>query len=170
MLNICLSHKLIPQTSVDKSTAYLVSQAFPDKLIYRVSLERGGCGLCEDIIERHEYRVKTDSIFFIIVFLILPNLRLMQYVFKIEMIKCTCSFIGGILRYELSVCMRNGRTEKHFDLDKTNKIQARLPFVISFHFQVIAIFNNPKQQHSLNLLSILSPAMFLLKNLNRFFT
>ena len=37
------------------------------------------------------------------------------------MIKCTRSFIGGILRYELSVCMRNGRTEKQFDLDKANK-------------------------------------------------
>ena len=50
------------------------------------------------------------------------------------MIKRTRSFIGGILRYELSVCMRNGRTEKHFDLDKTNKKQAKLLFVISFQF------------------------------------
>ena len=31
------------------------------------------------------------------------------------------SFIDGILQYELSICMRNGRTEKHFDLDKINK-------------------------------------------------
>ena len=29
--------------------------------------------------------------------------------------------MGEILRYELSVCMRSGRTEKHFDLDKTTK-------------------------------------------------
>ena len=49
------------------------------------------------------------------------------------MIKYTRSFIGGILRYELSVCMRNVRIEKHFNLDKTEK-QAKLPFVISFHF------------------------------------
>ena len=32
--------------------------------------------------------------------------------------KCTLSFIGGILRYELSVCMRNGRTEMYFDLEE----------------------------------------------------
>ena len=50
------------------------------------------------------------------------------------MIKCTWSFAGGILRYELSVCMRNGCTEKHFDLDKTNEKRAKLPFAISFHF------------------------------------
>ena len=40
--------------------------------------------------------------------------------------KCTWSFFGVILRYELSVCMRNGLTEKCFDLDgvknKKNKI------------------------------------------------
>ena len=37
------------------------------------------------------------------------------------MIKCIWSIIGGILRYELPVCTRNGCTEKHVDLDKTNK-------------------------------------------------
>ena len=36
------------------------------------------------------------------------------------MIKCTWSFMGGILRYEFLVCMKNGTTEKHLDLDKTN--------------------------------------------------
>ena len=42
--------------------------------------------------------------------------------------KCTWSFIGGILRYgfSVSVCMRNSRKEKYFDLDsvknKKNKI------------------------------------------------
>ena len=40
--------------------------------------------------------------------------------FKIEMIKCNGSGIG-ILWYELSACMRNGCTEKHFDVDKTSK-------------------------------------------------
>ena len=40
--------------------------------------------------------------------------------------KYTWSFIGGTLRYELSVCMRNGHTEIYFNLDavknKKNKI------------------------------------------------
>ena len=40
--------------------------------------------------------------------------------------KCIWSFIGGILRYELSVYIRNDLTEKYFNLDcvknKKNKI------------------------------------------------
>ena len=42
--------------------------------------------------------------------------------------------------------MRNGRTEKHFDLNKTNKKQAKLPFVISFYFQIIYVFVQKSQQ------------------------
>ena len=42
--------------------------------------------------------------------------------------RCTWSFIGRILWYGLSFCMRNGRKEKYFDLDsvknKKNKISS----------------------------------------------
>ena len=81
----------------------------------------GGCGLYEDIIERQEYRVRKDSIFFIPSYFWFCQIFVWSSVFKIEMIKCTWSFIGGILPYELSVCTRNDHTEKHFDLDKTKK-------------------------------------------------
>ena len=76
MFDICLSHKLIPvdkRLSIGPGPILFRSLALLDKLLYWVSWSSG---LYEDIIERQEYRVRKDSIFFMIAFLILPNLRL----------------------------------------------------------------------------------------------
>ena len=144
-------------------------------------------------------------------------------------------WIGGILRYELSVWMRNGRRENHFGLDCVkNKIQTNKKanwikhvkivrirsfssphfpafglntkiYRVNLHtgklwknkdqknseyehfsrndkdylnlflfiFKIIWIFNNSNKKNAwrwFNFLSILSLAVSLLRNLNRFFT
>ena len=55
--------------------------------------------------------------------------------------KCTWSFNGRILGYELSFCMRNGRKEKYLDLDslknKKNKMSSnKKASSITFHYFV----------------------------------
>ena len=43
--------------------------------------------------------------------------------------KWTWTFIGGILRYELSVYIRNGRTENYFALDSVNNKKNKISII-----------------------------------------